>query len=310
MDKNNRQQIDPTLNNGAVYVNIFKSINPSIQSTGFRTNSQRYNTLGHSNDPRLAEEFLINTRYRRNDREVELSVVNYFSDPSVVMLSKLGEEQKAGFRLLSLPKGVRLHMQLGEAIGRRRSVRNYTGDAMELDYLATIVRNAAGITGQAEVNLMGEGQSTLRFRATPSGGGLYPIDLYLAALNVRNLERGIYQYDPLKDKLWQTGERSDVENLLQCFAVPDEVISISRANVIFLLVGQSWRTMRKYGNRGMRYIFLEAGAMAENIDLATVALGFGSVECASIYDDEAHEAMNLDGLYQTILHTVIVGNPG
>jgi SagB-type dehydrogenase family enzyme len=65
--------------------------------------------------------------------------------------------------------------------------------------------------------------------------------------------------------------------------------------------------MRKYGNRGLRFLFLEAGAMAQNIHLACEALGLGSFDCASVYDDEVHEALGIDGLHESLLHTVIIG---
>lgn len=304
------ERADPQQANAAAYSNSYKVIDCWARSTGFRTNALRFSTLGHSNDPRIAEDFLINSRLRRNDRENEQSIANYFADGSVVMLSMLGQEINAGLHEIKLPEACRLHLELGEAIARRRSVRNFTGDAIELREVAALLRSAAGITCRAEVNLSGGGQSVLRFRSTASGGGLYPVDLYVAALNVNDLDRGLYRYGPVKEVLSKMGDSADVSSLLDCFCVPDDAISISRANLIFLLVGQPWRSMRKYGNRGMRFVFLEAGLIAQNIHLATVALGFGSVDCASIYDDEAHEAMNLDGLYQTLLHTIILGCPG
>src|SRR5262249_10883505 len=161
-------------------------MDPWVHSTGFRTNALRFCTLGHSNDPRVAEYFLVNTRLRRNDRESEQSVTNYFADASVVMLSLLGEELKTGLREVSLPEAVKLRMELEETINRRRSIRRFSGDTMELSYLAALVRAAAKITCQAHVTLSSGGHSTLRFRTTPSGGGLYPIDLYLVALNVKD----------------------------------------------------------------------------------------------------------------------------
>jgi SagB-type dehydrogenase family enzyme len=310
MKKISTQKIDFGLANAAVYANSSKEMAPWVESTGLRTNELRYRSLSHSKDIRIAEDFLINTRLVRHYRESETSIESYFNDSAVVMLSMLGHEENIGLRELSLPESARLRMELAEVIGRRRSIRNYTGDEMELDYLATILRSAAGITAYAEVNLQQGDQATLRFRTTPSGGGLYPVDLYVAVLNVKDLDRGIYRYDPINDTILQLGDRSDIDKLLQCFAVPEQMISISRANAIFLLVGQPWRAMRKYGNRGMRFLFIEAGSMAEHINMATLALGFGSLDCASIYDDEAHEAMHLDGLYQSLLHTVIVGYPG
>lgn len=294
----------------AVFANSVRTLHPWMRSTGFRTHGLRYRSLSNTNDPRIAEDFLLNTRLVRHDRETEASVRSYFFDPGVVMLATLGREGTTGLREVGLPKGFRLRRELGDVLGQRRSRRTYTGDPMALDYLATLVRSAGAITGQATVNLMGGGQTVLHFRTAPSGGGLYPIEIYIAGLRVTDLERGLYRYDPLKDTLVQSGDRQDVDQLLSAFAVPEELITLSQANAVFLLVGHPWRSMRKYGNRGARFLFLEAGAIAQNIHLASEALGFGSVDCSSVYDDEAHEAMRLDGLYQTLLHTVIVGYPG
>jgi SagB-type dehydrogenase family enzyme len=295
------------LANAAVYANSFKPVDPCIRSTGLRTRSLQYQNLSRSDQPRMAEDFLVNTRLRRNDRENEVSIQSYFYDPGVVMLSRLGREPHVGFREVRLPPGTRLRMEVGQAMARRRSSRSYTGDAIDLDYLAAMVRSAAGITSRTEVPLMGGGASRLAFRATPSGGGLYPIHLYVAALLVRGLDKGVYRYNPDRDVLSQTGDQADLDKLLESFCVPDEVISLTRASVLFFLVAQPWRAMRKYGNRGMRFVFIEAGSMAQNINLASVALGFGSVECASVYDDEAHEALHLDGVYQALVHTLVVG---
>jgi SagB-type dehydrogenase family enzyme len=309
-EETDKETTDHWVANTAAYANLFKEVAPWVQSTGFRTNALRYSTISQFNDGRIAEDFLINSRLVRCDRESDASIASYFSDAAIAMLSKLGQEEDSGLPVLSLPESIGLHLELGEAIARRRSIRSYTGDKLGLDYVATILRSAAGITGVAEVDLALGGESLLRFRATPSAGGLYPIDLYVVALKVADLDRGIYRYNPNKDELVQVRASSAVEHLIESLAAPDEVISIRQANAVFLLVGQPWRSMRKYGARGMRFLFLEAGAIAENINLATMALGFGSLDCASFYDDEVHEAMNLDGLYQTLVHTVIVGHPG
>jgi nitroreductase len=55
---------------------------------------------------------------------------------------------------------------------------------------------------------------------------------------------------------------------------------------------------------------MEAGAIAQNANLAAVALGYGSVECASVYDDEMNEALGLDGVFRSYVHAVVVGYPG
>ena len=60
----------------------------------------------------------------------------------------------------------------------------------------------------------------------------------------------------------------------------------------------------------MRYVFLEAGAIAEHISLAAAALGLGDVHFGSFYDDEAHQALRVDGLYEALIHSVLIGSPG
>jgi SagB-type dehydrogenase family enzyme len=158
--------------------------------------------------------------------------------------------------------------------------------------------------------LLQGGDAELNFRTVPSGGGLYPIDMYVVVLNVVGLREGIYHYIPRSDSLSEIGDSAEVQAVLQGFAVSEEIISLSRACAIFLLIGQPWRSMRKYGNRGMRFMFMEAGAIAEHLNLAAVALGLGSVDCSSYYDDEVNEALGLDGVYQTIIHSLLVGSPG
>lgn len=309
-DARSQKSQSSDLTRTAVSNNSFKSLSVSVDATGFRTNALRCASMLESNAQRLAEEFLLNTALVRNDKEFQFSAESYFSDTAAVMLSLLGEEETGELSQVRLPEGAALQMELGDVLSRRRSVRTYTGDKIGVDRLATLLRAAAGITAHVEVALAQAGEVAYRFRATPSAGGLYPVDLYVAVLSVTGLERGIYRYDPIKDFLVKVGDGAALNTLLSCFAVDDELISISRANLIFLMIGQPWKVMRKYGNRGMRFLFHEVGAMSQNIHLAAVGLGLGSVDCTSVYDAEANEAIHVDGLFQSLVHTVIVGNPG
>jgi SagB-type dehydrogenase family enzyme len=304
------ESLDPialAITGQAIDANSTKEICPWVDSIALRTAGLRYRAVGHSKANRLAEEFLINTRTVRNDRESEISILHYYEDASTLMLSIADRTEGSGFRSVSLPESVPLRMELGEAIRLRRSHRLYSGDPLPLDYLATIVRAAVGYTGQDEVDLGSGGQVKLKFRSTPSGGRLLPLQLCVAVINVSRLHKGVYYYDSLADSFSQVGDASMVDKLLSCIASPEEILSVSRANALMLLIGKPWRTMRKYGARGMRFVFMEAGYIAENIHLAVTGLGFGSVDCASIYDDEAHEALNIDGLFETLVHAVVIG---
>jgi SagB-type dehydrogenase family enzyme len=198
---------------------------------------------------------------------------------------------------------------LSEVVERRRSVRSYTGDAASLSDLSAILAAASGVTTHQLVELNGPGSLTLQHRSVASAGGLYPIDVVFASLGIMELPSGIYRYDPTAHRLLPTFTAERVDTLLGCFSVPEDAISIRRSCGVILLIGQPWRTMRKYGARGMRFVFMEAGAIGHSVALTATALGYGSVECASVYDDEVHEVLDLDGTDMALLHTIIIGCP-
>lgn len=289
---------------GAVYANSFRPLEPAVVSSGFRTHSLRYDGL-RDLPANVADEFLVNTRLRRRDVEFETSVGTYFTEVGTTVVSLLGQEGPRGSARIELPPSVPLRMELGEAIGRRRSVRTYSGEPIPLAYLATIARAACGVTGVAHAG----GDVTIRLRSTPSAGGLYPIELHVAALRTADLPRATYYYDARRDCLWETGRDGKVGALLEAVAAPEEIVTTSSASALLLLVARPWRSMRKYGPRGMRHVLHEAGAIAEHVNLAAVALGVGSVDCASFYDDEVHEALGVDGVYQALVHTIVLGMP-
>ncbi|MFC5182691.1 SagB/ThcOx family dehydrogenase [Actinomadura harenae] len=284
---------------GAAVASALKRVRPSITATGLRTHLVRYEA-GPGAGQRTAEEFLIGSRLRRGDAELGGSVAHYLTEETTAM-GLVGRARHPAGDHLPLPPSAEPRMDLGEAVRRRRSVRAFSGEAVALPMLATLIRAAAGHTGHPT------GQVTPR-RSPPSGGALYPIDLYLAARRVRNLAPALYLHDPYEDALRPAGVPDGPARLSEALAIRD-VVDEEHAAAVFLLVARPWRSMRKYGDRGMRYVFLEAGAIAQNIHLVAVALGLGTVDCGSFYDDEVHEALEVDGLYRALVHAVVLGVP-
>jgi SagB-type dehydrogenase family enzyme len=201
-------------------------------------------------------------------------------------------------------------MAISEAIRRRRTHRSFTGDAIDFAHLSTILFAANGVTTEEKVcPVVGEPVS-YHYRTTASAGGLYPIEVMVVACNVRGLSKGIFRHDALRGSVDQLFDSERAASVVNAICLPENIVSVSRAAAVILLVAYPWRSMRKYGARGMRFVFLEAGAIAQNIALSAGALGYGIVPCASIYDDEVHELLNLDGVTGALVHAVILGCPG
>src|SRR5712692_4213550 len=262
----------------AFVVNATKSFNHRVAATGLRTNTLRYrSTLTGESGPRIGETFLLNTHLRRNDRETELSMLAYYDEPVIRMLANDGLETIPALDSFALPVPEPLPLRLDQAFARRRSRRVFTGDPIDLRRFAAIVRAAAAVTGHGEADLAETGEhATVLFRSVPSPGGLYPIDLYISTQRITGLPAGLYRYVARRVRLYLVQGAEAVPAVRDAFSFPDELISITAANAIFVLVLRLQKLMRKYGDRGVRYAFVEAGEITQSIHLAVTALGFGS----------------------------------
>jgi SagB-type dehydrogenase family enzyme len=301
------EEVPDSLLVDAVYKNSSRALSPSFNATGLRTNDIRFRSLGLFPQVRVAEDFLLNSRFVRDDAEAILSVQEYFRDSSILMLSEAANVPTSS-DAVALPKSPKMTMSVENALRSRRSTRAFTGDAAGFDSIGALLRCGAGMSAVMSYELEQGARCELKMRNAPSAGGLYPIDCILVALNVKKLDSGIYTYNSAKDSLDPHIGR--IESILASISVPEDVIAVSQASCLIILVAQFWRSMRKYGARGTRFIFHEAGAISQNIHLGAVTLGLATTDNASYYDDELDEALGCDGLHRSAIHMIVVGSAG
>lgn len=305
MKKRQNWQQNERLIHSILAKNAYHTHSPHIKSTGFRMASTHYTERHELTN--LAETFLINSYFKRNDPEIDMSIASYLADDGMKMVSLSGNEDLSGAKLVNLGESAPLELGLGDAILRRRSIREFTGDPIRSDYFSTMIRGVAGVSASAEIKLQDGEAMELNLRTVPSGGGLYPIDLYIASLNVNGMPPGVYRYQSLEDKLIELGDKKLLDQLLLGFSGRVDMVKSSNASLLFLYVAKPWRSMRKYGNRGLRFVFQEVGAMSQNLHLLASGLGLGSVDCASFFEDDVHKALGMDGIYESIIHSILVG---
>ncbi len=191
-------------------------------------------------------------------------------------------------RVIALPEPSLIgEMSVEEAIYRRRSVRVYLREPLTLKELGQLLWAAQGIT------LPEKG-----FRAAPSAGATYPLVLYVSVRGggVRGLAPGIYLYEPMGHRLYlvKTGDFS--EELAR--AALDQSW-VRDAPVCIVITANFERTTSVYGERGVRYVYMEAGHVGQNIYLQATALGLGTVAVGAFYDEEVRRILGCpeDPLY-------------
>jgi SagB-type dehydrogenase family enzyme len=166
-------------------------------------------------------------------------------------------------------------VSLEEAIAKRRSVRNFAKKDLSLEEISQLLWAGQGITSR---------KSGAGLRAAPSAGAVYPMELYLLS------PYGLFHYIPEGHKLEVLGSqdlRSDLSD-----ASLDQS-SVKEASVVIVICAVAEKITVKYGERGISYMNMEAGHIAQNIHLEAVALGLASVPVGAFSDIEVDKILDL-----------------
>jgi SagB-type dehydrogenase family enzyme len=188
-------------------------------------------------------------------------------------------------------------MPIWEAVGRRRSVRDYRRSPLSAADLSQLLWASQGVT-----KVMGE----YALRSAPSAGALYPVETYLSVQLVEAVEPGIYHYDVRAHDLDRLRAGDFREAVAE--AALDQGF-LAEAAVVFAWTAVFARSKWKYKERAYRYVYLDAGHIAQNVALAAVALGLGSCQIAALYDDEVNAVLGVDGIEESIVYMTAVGRP-
>ena len=165
-----------------------------------------------------------------------------------------------------------------KALQERRSIRQYKIRPISLAELSQLLWAAQGISGSGGK------------RTAPSAGALYPLEVYVVAGTVTDLSAGVYSYDPHRHELHRIAE-GDARAELCKAALGQSSIRNAAAILVFTAVYE--RTTGKYGERGIRYVHMEAGHAAQNVSLQAVSLDLGTVVVGAFQDEQVRTVLRL-----------------
>lgn len=257
----------------------------------------------------LAEEYLLNSRRSEADLSVPIGANNYRLPMAVGAMAKRdAEETDEGIVLL--PPYNNERAPLGAVIRSRRSVRQYSGHAIPLEHLSTILFHCAGVSGQTPVEginktvFLGDAPE-IDLHVAASGGALYPIELFLVAWKVQELPIGVYRY---------MAKTHGLKFLSSVPGIPDPrmaaeffPIEVEKAGLLIGYVYNLFENARKYGDMALGFAMIEAGSIAAHIHLLCTALGFGSCDVGSFSKRRFERLFDVDGISRHVIHLTVVG---
>ena len=237
------------------------------------------------------EDFIFNTKYqnmglsaqRKGAAAPELQLP-YPDTVEVISLPEWDKVTLFNANILSL-------------INSRKSTRYYKPISISIEELSYLLWCTQG------VHEVIHGVATRR--TVPSAGARHALETILLINRVEGIAPGLYRYLSLEHQLGVLKKDSSTVNKIVSASLDQDFIRDSAVTFIWAAViyRMSWR----YQERGYRYIFLDAGHVAQNLYLSAESINCGVCVIGAFDDDEINNVLDLDGQKQFVIYMAAVG---
>ena len=169
---------------------------------------------------------------------------------------------------------------------------------LDLAQLARLLFYSAGVTRPVST-----GGGTQFYRAAPSAGALYPVEVYVVCGELHGLAAGVYHFEPIEFAVRRLRD-GDLRAALAA-AVADDRLARAPASVV--LTGTPSRTTWKYRERGYRHLFWDAGTMLANLLALAESAGIGARVAGGFVDAQLSALVDVSPPQEFPLAVVSLG---
>jgi SagB-type dehydrogenase family enzyme len=189
------------------------------------------------------------------------------------------------------------NINLRECIEKRRSIRNYSEDFLSQNELSWLLWCTQGIRNDSE--------RSITLRNVPSAGARHAFETYLLINRVEGLKPGLFRYIATKHKLLKIATTEGFADKAVSAAYNQNMVK--KSAVTFIWVAVPYRMTWRYGERGYRYLLLDAGHVCQNLYLAAENISSGVCAIAAYHDKMFNELLGLDGEEQFVIYLATLG---
>ena len=236
-------------------------------------------------------EFMEKTKYKYLDSSDQ---VKGLPQPPLTLPPAEG---KPVHRLPDPEKAPREAVDLWDAINDRVSVRAYGEEPLSLEELSYMLWCTQGVKEATD--------RPATLRTVPSAGARHCFETYLLVNRVEGLKQGLYRFLAAEHSLQEVDTDPGIAERVTQACFNQRFVMQSAATFIWTAV--AYRMMWRYGERGYRYMHLDAGHVCQNLYLAAEAIGCGTCAIAAFHDDALNEALRIDGVQQFAVYVGVLG---
>ena len=189
-----------------------------------------------------------------------------------------------------------LKVTVKNAINNRKSIREYADEPLSKLELSFALYSMQGVHKTVK---------NTTFRTVPSAGARHAFETLVLVNNVKSLTSGLYHYIAIEHQLVKINTQNDISSQLTKACLNQKMVK--NAAVTFFFIADIYRMTYRYGERGYRYIFLDAGHIVQNLYLVAQEMDAGTVAIGAFDDAAVNALFNLDGEAQFVVYAAPLG---
>ena len=212
----------------------------------------------------------------------------------------LQDEYDESAQLIDLPPPESVELppvDFKEIVYNRRSVREYKETPLKLEELSYLLWCSQG------VKKIVPGKAT--FRTVPSAGARHAFETYLLVNNVETLEPGLYKFIASEHKLILIPAPKNIKDQITEGCMGQKFVKTCA--VTFIWSANVYRMAWRYGQRGYRYLYLDAGHVCQNLYLSAETIDCGACGIAAFNDEALNSILKLDGEKKFVIYLATAG---
>jgi SagB-type dehydrogenase family enzyme len=238
----------------------------------------------------IGREFIEKTKYQyleKSDQMKGLSQPPLELPPSNKSMHNLPDPHEINLKKITI----------NEVIENRKSVRSYSNKPITKQELSYLLWSTQGVKKVI--------QRPVTLRTVPSAGARHCFETYVLVNNVEGLKPGLYRFLAIDHKLQEVNISSGLSEKITkaCF----NQRFIMQSAVTFIWTAVAYRMMWRYGERGYRYMHLDAGHVCQNLYLSAMSIDAGVCAIAAFNDDELNKLIGINGEEQFTIYVATLG---
>jgi len=188
-------------------------------------------------------------------------------------------------------------VDLRNVIEARKSLRKYADTNLTIEELSYLLWCTQGVKQVVS--------RPATIRTVPSAGARHAFETYLLINKVDGIKQGLYRYIALSHKLMEVSIETGMDEKISNSCLRQDFIKNSA--ITFIWTADAYRMKWRYGERGYRYLHLDAGHVCQNLYLCAQNIDSGVCAIAAFDDNEINSILGLDGENKFVVYVATVG---